>query len=211
MRLSELMEDNDPCWDGYEQYGTKKKDGKEVPNCVPTDEAVEEGENDQVDGGDPCWDGYEMVGMKKKGGKEVPNCVPANESDLSEEDIKKPHPKLQKKVKELMAKGYDRRQAIRKAEELTGMKNEAKKAPPKKRSAEARAAWEMGKQSGGAHDTKKYTKKDRRKAKVDKRDVDESEVKKRAHGHTKAKKSKPSTNGSQPHGLRGYQVGEQKK
>ena len=23
-----------PCWDGYEQYGTKMKDGKEVPNCV---------------------------------------------------------------------------------------------------------------------------------------------------------------------------------
>jgi hypothetical protein len=24
-----------PCWDGYEQIGTKIKDGKEVPNCVP--------------------------------------------------------------------------------------------------------------------------------------------------------------------------------
>jgi len=24
-----------PCWDGYEQYGTKIKDGKEVPNCIP--------------------------------------------------------------------------------------------------------------------------------------------------------------------------------
>ena len=24
----------EPCWDGYEQYGTKIKDGKEVPNCV---------------------------------------------------------------------------------------------------------------------------------------------------------------------------------
>ena len=23
-----------PCWDGYEQYGTKIKDGKEVPNCI---------------------------------------------------------------------------------------------------------------------------------------------------------------------------------
>ena len=26
-----------PCWDGYEQYGTKQKDGKEVPNCIPID------------------------------------------------------------------------------------------------------------------------------------------------------------------------------
>lgn len=25
----------DPCWDGYEQLGTKKKGGKTVPNCVP--------------------------------------------------------------------------------------------------------------------------------------------------------------------------------
>ena len=27
-----------PCWDGYEQIGTKIKDGKEVPNCVPLEE-----------------------------------------------------------------------------------------------------------------------------------------------------------------------------
>lgn len=26
----------DPCWDGYQQVGTKKKAGKTVPNCVPT-------------------------------------------------------------------------------------------------------------------------------------------------------------------------------
>ena len=26
---------DDPCWDGYEQFGMKTKDGKEVPNCVP--------------------------------------------------------------------------------------------------------------------------------------------------------------------------------
>jgi hypothetical protein len=30
-----LKESEDPCWDGYKQYGTKKKNGKEVPNCVP--------------------------------------------------------------------------------------------------------------------------------------------------------------------------------
>lgn len=28
---------DDPCWDGYVQVGTKMKDGKEVPNCVPMD------------------------------------------------------------------------------------------------------------------------------------------------------------------------------
>jgi hypothetical protein len=25
----------DPCWSGYEQYGTKDLDGREVPNCIP--------------------------------------------------------------------------------------------------------------------------------------------------------------------------------
>lgn len=30
------MEDaTDPCWEGYEQIGTKELDGKTVPNCVP--------------------------------------------------------------------------------------------------------------------------------------------------------------------------------
>ena len=24
-----------PCWSGYEMVGTKKKGGKQVPNCVP--------------------------------------------------------------------------------------------------------------------------------------------------------------------------------
>ena len=27
--------DADPCWEGYQQYGMKEKDGKSVPNCVP--------------------------------------------------------------------------------------------------------------------------------------------------------------------------------
>ena len=30
---------DDPCWKGYVQLGTKKKNGKEVPNCVPMEEA----------------------------------------------------------------------------------------------------------------------------------------------------------------------------
>lgn len=38
-RLSEakkkIDKDEDPCWKGYKMVGTKKKNGKEVPNCVP--------------------------------------------------------------------------------------------------------------------------------------------------------------------------------
>lgn len=30
-------QDNDPCWEGYEQFGMKDKNGKQVPNCVSED------------------------------------------------------------------------------------------------------------------------------------------------------------------------------
>ena len=42
MKLSNIVKEMDnPCWKGYEMVGTKKKDGKEVPNCVPIKEAEE--------------------------------------------------------------------------------------------------------------------------------------------------------------------------
>ena len=34
--------EDDPCWKGYEMVGMKMKDGKEVPNCVPKNESVNE-------------------------------------------------------------------------------------------------------------------------------------------------------------------------
>lgn len=37
-----LEKDNDdPCWSGYVQVGMKKKNGKRVPNCVPTSAAID--------------------------------------------------------------------------------------------------------------------------------------------------------------------------
>jgi hypothetical protein len=44
--LNETKKMKNPCWKGYRAYGTKEKDGKEVPNCVPIDEdkIVEENE-----------------------------------------------------------------------------------------------------------------------------------------------------------------------
>jgi hypothetical protein len=35
-------EDKDPCWTGYKQLGMKKKNGKQVPNCVPVEESLNE-------------------------------------------------------------------------------------------------------------------------------------------------------------------------
>jgi len=35
-------EDKDPCWSDYKQVGMKMKNGRQVPNCVPKEEAVSE-------------------------------------------------------------------------------------------------------------------------------------------------------------------------
>jgi hypothetical protein len=37
MSKTKKDKNEDPCWDNYKQIGTKKKDGKTVPNCVPKD------------------------------------------------------------------------------------------------------------------------------------------------------------------------------
>lgn len=34
-KAEKMSEAGDPCWEGYEQVGTKTLDGREVPNCVP--------------------------------------------------------------------------------------------------------------------------------------------------------------------------------
>ncbi len=34
--FEEVIKEEDPCWKGYTQVGMKKKNGKEVPNCVPS-------------------------------------------------------------------------------------------------------------------------------------------------------------------------------
>ncbi len=33
-----LKDVNDPCTEGYEQYGMKDLDGRQVPNCIPIKE-----------------------------------------------------------------------------------------------------------------------------------------------------------------------------
>jgi hypothetical protein len=45
----EEMEDDGPCWKGYEQIGTKMLNGKEVPNCVPIKKEKMESVSDYPD------------------------------------------------------------------------------------------------------------------------------------------------------------------
>ena len=47
---------DEKCWDGYKQVGGKKKNGKMVPNCVPTNEASS-----------PAQQAAIAINMKKQG------------------------------------------------------------------------------------------------------------------------------------------------
>lgn len=54
--LNMYIESADPCWKGYEQIGNKKKDGKEVPNCVPVKESSQM--DSAVETALELWDEY---------------------------------------------------------------------------------------------------------------------------------------------------------
>ena len=78
----ELYEEDDPCWDNYEQVGMKKKDGKEVPNCVPKqkeslelDEDIELYEEDDLaEAGGKCTKATKKASSDAKG-KKYTRCV----------------------------------------------------------------------------------------------------------------------------------------
>ena len=38
MRANEFITERKPCWQGYQQLGTKEKNNRTVPNCVPIEE-----------------------------------------------------------------------------------------------------------------------------------------------------------------------------
>jgi hypothetical protein len=40
--FDEHVNENSPCWDGYQQVGMKTKNGKQVPNCVPVKKIEED-------------------------------------------------------------------------------------------------------------------------------------------------------------------------
>jgi hypothetical protein len=80
---------DNPCWTGYKPVGTKKKAGKTVPNCVPTNEDIEryveslaragyEVNEEKVRLDPKCWTGKKIGNPKTKvkGGVRVNNCVP---------------------------------------------------------------------------------------------------------------------------------------
>lgn len=126
-QISEGLRDpkDNPCWKGYKPVGTKKKNGKTVPNCVPK-ESVEEEKQKGVDG-KACWDGYKRMGTKKKGGRTVDNCVKVGEDSVDESGLQY-YTGVKKHGKEYMVKAA---QAARKGasqKELGALKDKYSKA-----------------------------------------------------------------------------------
>ena len=63
------MDKKNPCWNGYEMIGTKMKNGKKVPNCVPVKESKLPSFHEWLElkeGKSPAWQRAE--GKNKKGG-----------------------------------------------------------------------------------------------------------------------------------------------
>lgn len=43
------LNEKDPCWKGYEMIGMKKKGKRQVPNCVPESDNLDEGAMSELD------------------------------------------------------------------------------------------------------------------------------------------------------------------
>lgn len=77
LKFKQFLEkmDSDPCWKNYKMIGTKKKNGKTVPNCVPesyTEELDEDVEEIfEVSGLELYEDWGELNEEAEKGGKKV--------------------------------------------------------------------------------------------------------------------------------------------
>lgn len=80
-----MGEDEDPCWDGYDMVGTKEKDGKEVPNCVPED-SVDEGSN----GGGESAEGYDTDSILRNFGTN-PEGIDGDKFEAKELDSYNPN------------------------------------------------------------------------------------------------------------------------
>lgn len=66
------LKNSNPCRKGYKPVGTKKKSGRTVPNCVPTNEdlkPIKPKKKTSV-----CKTGQVQTGMQTKDGKLVPKC-----------------------------------------------------------------------------------------------------------------------------------------
>jgi hypothetical protein len=65
-----VSEADNPCWKGYKQLGMKEKNGREVPNCVPESEELEENDryrsNKKFKVADPDYNNFTIYVSQEK-------------------------------------------------------------------------------------------------------------------------------------------------
>lgn len=114
---------DDPCWKGYVQVGTKKKNGKEVPNCVPKENTKEEKDTHKTKDGRTAKKGlWYNINQKKKRGEapakkgdpDYPKTL--NIDELSIDTMKS----YRQKAADDVAKGKKATQRAKGAEKATG-------------------------------------------------------------------------------------------
>ena len=49
LKTKGFIKEEGPCWDGYKQVGMKNKGGKQVPNCVPEENNIDEADDKLLD------------------------------------------------------------------------------------------------------------------------------------------------------------------
>lgn len=158
------LEKDNPCWEGYEQYGMKDKDGKQVPNCVkkadddiPEVETTEKERDEmfkQLKDYDKNRQSYEMYKAALKD-----QCLLTLVENIAKTDLGK-YSSFAGKVQALMNEGY----AKENAENIVGsfVKGE------KKKEGDGGSAGMMGSDTEGAVNTRYNSEDEEEESKVEK-------------------------------------------
>ena len=87
-QLSEGLRDpkDNPCWKGYKPVGTKKKNGRTVPNCVPKESIGEESDPESKAAHDS---GYRDASQGKKKNPYNPGSPSAKEYDKGQDSYRR--------------------------------------------------------------------------------------------------------------------------
>lgn len=100
------------CWKGYEMVGTKIKDGKPVPNCVPKQKPVEEEAISEIS--QKVKDSY--VAKAKSSVKDLDSKISDKEKEADSAKSGMDWNKASSEANKLSFKKFRRENAIKKAE-----------------------------------------------------------------------------------------------
>lgn len=123
MRRGEMgmSEDKDPCWDGYKQVGTKKKNGKEVPNCVKEEAEVKDTSKKFSKGDAVEYKGKKMFIVVPDGKANLVGIAPTPDGKVDMVKASEVHSVLNDKEK------HDKKKEVKEADSKEEIKKEIEK------------------------------------------------------------------------------------